>query len=103
MLHILCTRRIFFVLVYFILGDKNYVPALISHRWADIIALYHVCVTRHNSADSVPTSNLVCIEEVTIRTTFSHMINIAGTIYDTCSLVIDIQCSRYKNAFNKRF
>ena len=29
--------------------------------------------TRHNSADSVPTSNLVCIEEVAIRTAFSHM------------------------------
>ena len=28
---------------------------------------------RHNSADSVPTSNLVCIEDVAIRSTFSHM------------------------------
>ena len=36
---------------------------------------------RHNSADSVPTSNLVCIKEVAIRTTFSLMINIAGIIY----------------------
>ena len=27
-------------------------------------------VTRHNSADSVPTSNLVCIKEVAIRSTF---------------------------------
>ena len=27
-------------------------------------------LTRHNSADSVPTSNLVCIKEVAIRTTF---------------------------------
>ena len=26
--------------------------------------------TRHNSADSVPTSNLVCIKKVAIRTTF---------------------------------
>ena len=26
-------------------------------------------LTRHNSADSVPTSNLVCITEVAIRTT----------------------------------
>ena len=26
--------------------------------------------TRHNSADSVPTSNLVCIKEVAIGTTF---------------------------------
>ena len=59
--------------------------------------------TRPNSADSVPTYNIVCIKEVAIRTTFSHMINIAGIIYYTCSLVIDIQCTRYKNAFNKRF
>ena len=28
---------------------------------------------RHNSANSVPTSNLVCIEEVAIRTTFSQL------------------------------
>ena len=55
--------------------------------------------TRHNSDDSVPTSNLVCIKEVAIRTTFC----IAGIIYYTCNLVIDIQCTRYKNAFNKRF
>ena len=40
--------------------------------------------TRHNSTDSVPTSNLVCIKEVTIGTTFSHMINIIGKIYYTC-------------------
>ena len=33
-------------------------------------------VTRHNSADSVPTSNLVCITEVAIRTTLC----IAGMI-----------------------
>ena len=58
--------------------------------------------TRHNSANSVPTSNLISITEVAIRTTFSHMISIAG-IYYTCSLVIDIQCIRYKNADNKRF
>ena len=32
--------------------------------------------TRHNSGDSVLTSNLVCIKEVAIRTTFSHMVNI---------------------------
>ena len=60
-------------------------------------------VTRHNPADSVPTSNLVCIKEVAIRTTFSHMINIAGIIYYICGLVTDIQCTRYKNAFKKRF
>ena len=55
--------------------------------------------TRHNSADSVPTSNLVCITEVAIRTTFC----IAGIIYYTCNLVTDSQCTRYKTAFNKRF
>ena len=27
-------------------------------------------ITRHNSADSVPTSHLVCIKEIAIRTTF---------------------------------
>ena len=59
--------------------------------------------TRHNSADSVPTSNLVCIQEVAIRTTFSHMINIAGIIYCTWNLFIEIQCTRYKIAFKKRF
>ena len=55
--------------------------------------------TRHNSADSVPTSNLVCIKEVAIRTTFC----IVGIIYYTCNLATDIQCTRYKNACNKRF
>ena len=43
------------------------------------------------------------IKAVTIRTTFSHMINIAGIIYYTCSSFIDIHCTRYNNAFNKRF
>ena len=38
-------------------------------------------LTRHNSAFSVSTSNLVYINEVTIRTTFNYMVNIAGTIY----------------------
>ena len=56
-------------------------------------------VTRHNSADSLPTSNLVCIKEVAIRTTFS----IVGRIYYTCNLVTEIQCTRYKNGLNKRF
>ena len=51
---------------------------------------------RHNSADSIPTSNLVCNKEVAIRTTFSHMINIAEIIDYTCSLVIDIQRARKK-------
>ena len=56
-------------------------------------------LTRHNSADSVPTSNLLCIKEVPIRTTFC----IAGIIYYAWNLAIDIQCTHYKNAFNKRF
>ena len=47
--------------------------------------------------------HFVCIEEVVIRTTFSHMTNIAVLIYYTCSLVIEIQCTRYRNAFNERF
>ena len=55
--------------------------------------------TRHNLADSVPTSNLVCIKEVAIRITFC----IAGIIYYICNLGTDIQCTRYKIAFNKRF
>ena len=49
-------------------------------RWTN---QYHVIHTRHNSADSVPTSNLVCIKEVAIRTTFC----IAGLIYYTWYLV----------------
>ena len=64
--------------------------------------LLDICLqkgTRHNSADSVPTSNLVCIKEVAIRTTLC----IAGLIYYICNLVINIQCTHYKNAFNKRF
>ena len=33
-----------------------------------------------------------------------ELLSIAGIIYyTTSSLVIDIQCTRYKNAFNKRF
>ena len=55
--------------------------------------------TRDNSADSVPTSNFVSIKELAIRTTFC----IAGIIYYTCNLDIDIQCTRYKNGFNKCF
>ena len=64
-----------------------------------------IMCTRHNSADSVPTSNLAYIKEVTIRTTFSHVINIDGIIYYTCSLVIDIQHTGYimplTNFFNE--
>ena len=56
-------------------------------------------VTRHNSADSVPTSNLVCITEVAIRTISC----IAGIIYYTYNLITDSQCIRYRDAFNKRF
>ena len=32
-----------------------------------------------------------------------ELLSIAGIIYYTCSLIIDIRCTRYKNAFNKRF
>ena len=55
--------------------------------------------TRHNSSDSIPTSDLVCIKEVAIRTTFC----IAEIIYHTFNLVFDIQCTSYKNTFDKRF
>ena len=61
--------------------------------------------TRHNSADSVPTSSLVCIKKVAIRTTVNHIVNIAEIIYYTCSLVIDIQRIHHKmpsaNVFNE--
>ena len=56
-------------------------------------------LTCHNSANSVPTSNFLCFKEVAIRSTFC----IAGIIYYAWNLAIDIQCSHYKNAFNKRF
>ena len=62
-----------------------------------------VALTGHNSANSILTSNLVCIKEVAIRTTFSYIINTAGIIYYTCSLIIDIQCTHYENVFNKLF
>ena len=32
----------------------------------------------------------ICIKKIAIRTTFSHMINIAGMIYYTCNFVVDI-------------
>ena len=86
--------------------DKSYTPTFVFSLGSE-----HACYeatkyhTRHNFADSVPTSNLVCIKEVAIRTTSSHITSIAGIIYHTftCSSVTDIQCTRYKNAFNKRF
>ena len=65
----------------------------------DTFLLYVYFDTHHNLADSEPTSNLVCIKGVAIRTTFC----MAGIIYYTCDLVTDIPCTRYKNAFNKRF
>ena len=64
-----------------------------------MVSLRYFYDHRHNSADSIPTSNLVCIKEFAIKTTFC----IAGIIYYTCNLVTDIQCTHYKNAFNKRF
>ena len=50
--------------------------------------------TRHNSADSVPTSNLVCIGSPLelLSVTWSILLK----IYFICSLVVDIQCTRYK-------
>ena len=53
--------------------------------------------TRHNSADSVPISNLVCVKEVATRTTFYCWNN----IYNTCSLFTHIQCTIYRNAFQR--
>ena len=57
--------------------------------------------TRYNSADSVPTSNLVCTKEVAPRTTFY----IADIIWYTFNLVNEIQYTRYKmpskNVLNK--
>ena len=47
--------------------------------------------------------NSQSFEKVTIGTTISHMIDFAVIIYYPCSLVIDIQCTFCKNAFNKRF
>ena len=73
-------------------------PMLRGNKYYSLL-LELVAPTRHNSADSVPTSNLVCITEVAIRTT----LYIAGIIQYTCNLVTDSQCTRYKNAFNKRF
>ena len=57
--------------------------------------------SRHNSAHStsIPTANLVYTKEVAIGTTVSHMINMAGIIYCTCTLVIEIKCTRYKRCF----
>ena len=45
----------------------------------------HITHPSQQSANLVPTSNLVCIKNVAIRTTSSHKINIAGIIYYTCS------------------
>ena len=77
-------------------GEQDYEFWAVSQTYRDVSI--NNC-TRHNSVDSLPTSDLVCTKEVTIRTTFSHMINIAGIICSIWSLVIDIQCTRYKNAF----
>ena len=44
--------------------DKSLGVALYPARW-------HDKTSHHNSADSVPISNFVCIKEVDIRTTFS--------------------------------
>ena len=76
-----------------------HITTLFSHvRQPLRIFLSYTRLCRHNSADSVPTSNLVCITEVAIRTTLC----IAGIKY-TCDLVTDSQFTRYKNAFKKSF
>ena len=71
-------------------------------HWMKVCNIFSYCIlTRHNSADSVPTSNLVCIKEVAIRITFC----IAGIIYYICNLGTDIQCTLTKlpstNVFNE--
>ena len=72
------------------------VPGIFMYLWSyrsDLQVLStRIGHTRHNSADSVPTSNLVCIKEVATRTTFC----ITGIIYYTCNVVTDIQCTCYK-------
>ena len=89
-------------ILLFILGLIDVFFNLLYSRHAPVKRGLLYLGTRQNSADSVPTSNLVCIKEVAIRTTFKRIINIAGIICYICSLVIDIQCTRY-NANNKRF
>ena len=39
----------------------------------DLICYVWINNTRHDSTDSVPTSNLVCIKEVAIRLTFGFV------------------------------
>ena len=58
-------------------------------------------VTRHNSADSVSTSNFVCIKEVAIRTTFSYMINIAGIIYTLLTFNVPVMEMHSTYVFDK--
>ena len=41
-----------------------------SSRQSNTNISFNIKPTRHNSVDSVPTSNLVCIKEIAIRTTF---------------------------------
>ena len=59
-------------------------------------------VTRHNSADSVPTWNLICKKEVAIKTNFNHIINIAGIIYYACSLFIELNVPVIKDVFLRK-
>ena len=73
-----------------VIGQSGFYGSIIMWR----VVWYNgsrICITRHNSADSIPTSNLVCMLEVAIKTIFSQIINIAGIIFHTYSLVIDTQ------------
>ena len=45
--------------------------------------------TRHNSADSVPTPNLVCIKEVAIRATFYCLNNLQHLHLKACLHIHD--------------
>ena len=79
-----------------VLNEKKVIPSKERMAWNVKIGqkqravLYQgatrISFSRHNSADSVPTSNLVYIKEVAIRTTFC----IAGLIYYICYLDTDI-------------
>ena len=51
-------------------------------RWSHGDQFYH-SLQLGRFRTYIPTSNLVRIKEVAIRTTFSHIINIAGIIYYT--------------------
>ena len=75
------------------LRDSNVFSACLPSTWKSTPEVYMYTggyPSLHNSANSALTSNLVCVKEIAIKTTCGHMISIAGIIYYTCSLVIDI-------------